>query len=123
MKKLFCLLLIVSSFAQAQANLVFRTDSVVPSQLQDLIIQTVQSQCIGIAQYSLMESKSFERIDRIDQGIIDRYYTTYINAQFYFDGQHSSTVIIEVNSLISAGFDPAGNEKVLSVSSHDIHCK
>ena len=95
--KWFFVLLILPMTAFAQLG-VFRDKTELPRELHERVYQKAL-ECGDIARHwSLQEKTTLVRKDRIDQGIIDYYYTTNFNVQHYFDGTHPITKTIVVKS-------------------------
>lgn len=121
MKKIFLLLGLFLSM-QAQANnsdSVFKKDSELPRNLQERVLAAVQSKCANlIMNYGLSEIATEVRIERIDQGVIDRFYTTTFFSRYLFDGTHPTTTYITVESA-EYSFSNGDNLEVTNISSPD----
>ena len=102
-----------SSFA-GQFKDSFLKKTIVPEALQDeLILASFQKfGCVD----SLYEIKTTKNEIRIDQGLIDTYYTSVFEARFIFDGQHPTSTYITVESFESS-FSNGKNTIVLDVQS------
>ena len=102
MKKFIALIVLAASMT-SQANTletVFKKETSIPKELQEKIFESLKTRCSDIiSAYGLREMKTEVRIDRVDQGITDRYYTTVFTSRYYFDGYHPTTTRIEVKSV------------------------
>lgn len=101
MKQLFFVITFALSLV-AQANTVetvFKKDSEIPVELQQKIIDYVTQNCKAIVElYGLSELQTEVRYDRVDQGILDTYFTTTLSARYHYDGMHPSVTRIVVES-------------------------
>lgn len=98
------LLLSLSAFAQPE----------MPIELQEKILKAIADRCERIT--NLQEVETVTRVDRIDQGQVDYYYTTYFTANWYFDGTHPINTTIKVESEDLAIYNPSISRlNVLSV--------
>ncbi|WPU63197.1 hypothetical protein [Peredibacter starrii] len=111
---LFALSLSVSALANT-IDFTFKKDSPISVELQQRLLKVLKERCPEMVQpYGLREVTTAVRIDRVDQGIIDRYYTTTFSARWYFDGYHPSTSYIEVES-VEYSFQNGDNLAVLKI--------
>ncbi len=115
MKKFLAVLGLTLSIT-AHANTVetvFDKDSKVPTDLQARILNYVNTKCSAvIANYGLNEVSTSVRLDRIDQGVVDQYFTTTFSSRYYFDGMHPTTIYFTVESAVYA-FQNGDNLEVL----------
>jgi hypothetical protein len=100
MKALFILTLaLVTTLVSANTvETVFQKDSELPVILQTQIIKQMTKDIPCLEAYSMSEVKTEVKIDRIDQGITDYYYTTTINFTYFWDRYHPSHGTITVKS-------------------------
>ncbi|WP_408096250.1 hypothetical protein ACJVC5_14520 [Peredibacter sp. HCB2-198] len=102
MKKLiaiFALSLSVSALANT-IDFTFKKDSPIPVALQERLLKVLKERCPEmVLTYNLREKSTEVRVDRVDQGVIDHYYTTTFSARWYSDGYHPSTSLITVESV------------------------
>lgn len=100
MKALFLLsLAFLTTFACANTvETVFPENSELPVILQTQIIKQMTKDIPCLEAYSMNEVKTEVKIDRIDQGITDYYYTTTINFTYFRDRYHPSHGSITVKS-------------------------
>lgn len=121
LKKLFVIIGIAFSIS-AQANTidtVFKKDSALPQELQKRVLQYVNTNCANLVSYSgLQELATDVREVKIDQGMVDQYFTTTFASSYRFDGQHSVRTYITVESAQYA-FSNGDNLAVLSIESND----
>lgn len=111
---LFALSLSVSALANTLET-VYKKDTQLPVALQERILKVLKERCPDMIQpYGLREKTTEVRVDRVDQGVIDRYYTTTFSARWYFDGYHPSTSYIEVKSA-EYSFQNGDNLSVLDI--------
>lgn len=102
--KLFLLLplLFVSNLAFANTvETVFRKNSPLPLALKTKILQAIEAQCpqtVDGSPVHIEEISTQVRVDRVDQGIRDVYFTTELRATFEFQF-HPITHSITVRSL------------------------
>lgn len=99
MKSLIALIAITGIYNMSFAsNYVFKSNSPVPVELQDKILAVAQAQCPKLNVNNLAEVETSTRVDIIDQGVRDYYYSTVLSYSFYFDGAHPITYRIGVES-------------------------
>lgn len=118
MKKLIALLaLVVSVYAQANTlDSVYKKDSPVPAELQKLILDSVNTRCADIiSAYGLREVTTTVKVDRVDQGIVDRYFTTVLSSRYPIDGYHYGLSNIEVKTVEYSSQNGYNSLEVLSV--------
>lgn len=100
--KNFIVLMALTLASVAQANRIdtaFKKDTAVPQELQKRILENVASRCGDIVDaFGLSEIKTSVRVVRVDQGIIDRYYTTTFSSRYIYD-YHPRTAIITVETV------------------------
>lgn len=117
--KFALLTFVLLSFA-AQAvtpDQVFRRDTQLPQELQQRVLNLALSCGDYVAHWSLQEKATTVRVDRIDQGIVDYYYTTELTVQYYFDGTHPATHSIFVESAqVEVNNPPSARWQVGDVS-------
>lgn len=117
MKKLIALLALVVSVS-AQANTldsVYKKDSPVTAELQKLILDTVNTRCADVVSaYGLREETSTVNVVRVDQGIIDRYFTTVLSSRYMVDGYHYGIATIEVKTVEYSSQNGYNSLEVLS---------
>lgn len=108
----------LSSFANTTES-VFKKDSQISKQLQARILETLNARCSNlITPYRLTEEATTVRVEKVDQGITDYYYTTVFSSRYYFDGMHPSYTEITVES-VEYDFQNGDNLSVSSVTSPD----
>lgn len=109
----------LSSFANTTES-VFKKDSQVPQDLQVRILETLKVKCANLLiNYGLTEVSTNVRVDKVDQGITDVYFTTEFSSRYYFDGMHPSYADITVES-VQYSYQNGDNLSVLKISSPDI---
>ena len=118
MKFILLALVFVSLAAQAVSpEQVFRRDSQLPKELQQRVLNQALTCGDYVAHWSLQEKATTVRVDRIDQGIVDYYYTTELTVQYYFDGTHPATHSIYVQSAqIEVNNPPSARWQIGGVS-------
>lgn len=98
----FIVLMALTLTSVAQANRIdtaFKKETAVPQELQKSILENLKTRCGDIVEaYGLTEIKTTVRIDRVDQGVIDRYYTTTFSSRYSYD-YHPRTATITVESV------------------------
>ncbi len=122
MKKMFLFFCFTLSIA-AQGNTintVFKNESQVPVELQKQILDFVNIRCGNlVSNYGLHELKTTIReYNRVDQGMVDAYFTTTLTSEYYFDKMHPSTTNITIESE-RYNFSSGDNFVVISASSSD----
>lgn len=121
MKKILVLVgFLVALSAQANTlDSVFKKDSAIPVELQQRILDAINTRCGRLVmQYGLQEQSTNVRVERIDQGVIDYYFSTTFSSRYNFDGTHPVTTYITVESA-QYSFSNGDNLEVSSVQSHD----
>ncbi len=89
----------VSTFANDLQS-VYKKDTVLPVRVQERVLETLKTQCPNLLiNWGLTEVITTLRVDKVDQGITDYYYTTSFSSRFYFDGMHPSYADITVESV------------------------
>ena len=97
----------------------FKRNSEVPVELKARILSALERNCSNlIAKDGLSEQETTVRIDQVDQGIRDHFYTTTFSSRYYFDGSHPITTTITVESA-QYDFVNGDNLEVISISSPD----
>jgi hypothetical protein len=116
----FALLGIVFLSFAAQAvtpDQVFRRDTQLPQELQQRVLNKALTCGAYVAHWSLQERATTVRVDRVDQGIVDFYYTTELTVQYYFDGTHPMSYSIFVESAqIEVNNPPSARWQIGDVS-------
>lgn len=77
---------------------VFLPNTQLPKELQARVHAMALSCGDYAHHWSLQEKQTTVRAERIDQGIVDYYYTTEFSLQYYFDGTHPISTAITVES-------------------------
>lgn len=118
MKFMLLALVFVSFAAQAVSpEQVFLRDSKLPKELQQAVLDQALTCGDYVAHWSLSEKSTAVRVDRIDQGIVDYYYTTELTVQYYFDGTHPETHSIYIESAqIEVNNPPSARWQIGDVS-------
>jgi len=108
MKKFAFALLIALSAATGANDLgsVYRADSALPQELKEDILSVLLESYPCIDDYGLFEAETTVFEDWIDQGVVDRYYTTKMNVRFTYD-YHPNTAKIVVESVLFSGSNPS----------------
>jgi hypothetical protein len=102
-------------------SVVFKSDSQVPTELQKRISSEVSKKCgPTYSNYTFTEKVTQVRLDRIDQGVTDKYFTTTLT-DGGLRGHPELTVSITVESA-EYSFTNGDNLEVISVSS-DYGCQ
>ena len=105
------------------SNQVFRTNSPVPAELQTRIIQAIEAKCPAVKNGYLSEELTTAKVQQIDQGIRDTYYSSQINYSYLFDGQHPITYSVDVESVDYDINNPAFDRyQVLKVTAEKSVC-
>jgi len=88
-----------SAYANTVAT-VFRRDSKLPEELKSRVLAAVEAQCAHVlTQFGLSESSTTVASERVDQGVIDYFYTTKLKSQgMDSDGYHPIWNRITVSS-------------------------
>lgn len=117
MKKLIVIAgLMLSIAAQAYSNNpVFKSDTVLPSELQERILNYVEARCVGVDVMSLVELDTQVRDEYIDQGQVDAYFTT----TFSVVGNESARIVVKSAEY---SFSNGDNLEVSSAESSDFYC-
>lgn len=107
---------VISSTAFANTvDSAFERESPIPVELRSRILQAIQSQCTDhISAYGLKETRTDVRMEKIDQGVVDYFYTTTFTSRYFFDGMHPVTTYITVESA-QFSFSNGDNLEVSSV--------
>jgi hypothetical protein len=110
---------IISFDANAQA--VFRHDSKLPSSLRSIVAAVINYNCRSQG-HALFERDTTVRIDDIDQGMRDYFYTTTLVVK---DNQRKDIGEVVVESFDIDMFNPTAGvtEGVSAISSDIISCK
>lgn len=88
----------LATFANS-VDTVFPASSPLPAELRARVLEAVQARCSrGLTFNTLRETSTREREERVDQGIIDYFYTTDLSTTYYFDGMHPVGATITVES-------------------------
>lgn len=102
----------------SQANTIesaFKSDSVVPKELQVRILESVTTQCGElVTQYGLSEIITKVREDKVDQGMVDYFYETTFKSRYYPDGMHPGSTYLTVESA-KYDIDNGDNLAILNV--------
>jgi hypothetical protein len=89
---------IVTSFANT-AESVYLKDSVLPQSLRHRVLDQIKIRCPDISvELGLKEISTRVHYEKIDQGVLDYFYTTTFLANYRFDGIHLSFAYITVES-------------------------
>lgn len=116
MKLLITFLFASFSFANT-VNSVFLTNSDLSNELKEEVIVAVEKSFPCVNSYGLKEVETTVRKDRVDQGIIDLYFTTTFKANITYD-YHPRTITVLVESVLWAGSNPSVDwTEVTNVSS------
>lgn len=102
----YLLALFALNSAANTVSSVYLSDSNLSSDLKEEIIHAVKSKFPCLNPYSLKEQSTIVVQDRIDQGIIDLYFTTTFKAQVTYD-YHPRTISIVVESVRWDGSNPS----------------
>lgn len=96
---IFFSLIFLNSFTSWGNSLesVFRKETHLPLILQEKILSRLQREITNLRPFSLKEVNTDLRVDRIDQGIRDLYYTTNFEMSINC-GLHPSTAYVTVES-------------------------
>ncbi len=101
MKSLFAFVLSFVAVSVAFANTVesvYKIDSMLPSQLKQLIITEVTRKCPdSITPYGLNEMQTVVQSGSFE-GEAYSFYTTQFDSRYYFDGMHPSHTVLTVYS-------------------------
>ena len=118
MKFMLLALVFVSLAAQAVSpEQVFLRDTQLPQELQQRVLDQALTCGDYVAHWSLSEKSTAVRVDRIDQGIVDTYYTTELTVMYYFDGTHPATYSIYIQSAqIEVNNPPSARWQIGEVS-------
>jgi hypothetical protein len=88
----------LASFANS-VETVFNASSALPAELQVRVLEAVKARCSrGLTFNTLRETSTRVRKERVDQGIVDYFYTTDLETTYYFDGMHPVGATITVES-------------------------
>lgn len=105
MKKLLIALISLTTMANTVSS-VYLENTNLSSDLKEEVILAVKEQFPCVNNFGLKEVETTVRRDRVDQGIIDLYYTTTFKANITYD-YHPRTISIVVNSIRWAGSNPS----------------
>jgi len=91
----------------------YKKDTIVPVNLQDEVAQAIYNRypCLS----NLLEVDSTERVDRVDQGVVDRYYTTVFTSLSTLD--HPSHVYVTVD-FAEYAFSNGKNTAILNLQTN-----
>lgn len=119
MRRNLAVTLTLLSIAAAAASPVFRADSQLPQELQTRVLAQIHEDCPKA--YELSELETTSRENRVDQGVIDVYYTTKILARWNYDGMHPDAVgeTITVESAEYAVSNPSVDRYEVKTPSSD----
>lgn len=107
---------------QAHASL-FLSNTTLPTELQQLIVNTIKKEVPCVALYSLKETETLVREERIDQGVVDYFFTTKITGQYYFDSYHPAAMDVVIETAEYDISNPAFQKyEVLSSNLSDFVC-
>lgn len=96
---IFFSLIVLNSFTSWGNSLesVFRKETHLPLILQEKILSRLQREITNLRPFSLKEINTDLRVDRVDQGIRDLYYTTNFEMSITC-GYHPSTAYVTIES-------------------------
>ncbi|MBY0516357.1 MAG: hypothetical protein K2P81_05585 [Bacteriovoracaceae bacterium] len=81
------------------ASSVFKSDTRLPLELQNKVLQAVYTCGDYTRSWSLQEENTSVSEIRVDQGVIDYRFETIFSVNYYFDGTHPMTKKIGVVSM------------------------
>lgn len=125
MKKITLVVSVLLLTLSSQAQIVFQNYSQLPTELQTYLQTSLTSRCLMLAQMQvqLTELKTSVRRDKVDQGVIDYYFTTTFVAHKIhnkYPSQYQGEVIVE-SALFS--ISNGENRDILSISpAHSLGC-
>jgi len=107
MKRMIIALLLVSGAVSANTvDSVYTTNSTLSSKLKAEVMEAVLKKFPCIDSFGLSEVQTSLKIDQVDQGVRDEYYTTTFNARFHYD-YHPNSAVVTVKSILWDGSNPA----------------
>ncbi len=118
MKSLFAglFMLLSISYAATAQSVQFKPNTELPLELRAKVSVAVSRQCPNLI--NLFENVTTVRVDKVDQGVIDYFYTTTINAEVAVDQFEYVPVLVVVNSAVYAHNNPtAGDNTVVEAVS------
>ncbi len=118
MKKIMALVILSTSIFANTIQSAYLQNSNLNPELQQEVIEAVRSFIPCLNAYGLTELNTTVEIDRVDQGVIDKFYATTFRANLTYD-YHPKQVIITVRSAHYAGSNPTVKwTEILEVSSN-----
>lgn len=99
MKALIVIAMVIgTSLANANTiQTVFKKDTKLPVILQEKILAKVQKELPCLDPYGLRETTTAVKIDRVDNGVIDYYYSTSMVVNYHYD-YHPRSATIKIDS-------------------------
>lgn len=124
MRAFFLLFILITTVCQANTvESVFEKDSELSEILKVKILDALKEKFPCLSPYSISEKKTLVRVDRIDQGIIDYYYTTTFSVNHVYD-YHPRTYTVTVESQDSDFWcENSCNMTVDKITAHNAICE
>ncbi len=126
MKFVFLSVALFSTMSFAQ-EVVFLQSNEMPEALKNKVSQALIAQCPAAFEISseMFEEETLVRVERIDQGVIDYYFTSTFTVTPQNDTAHRESYAILVNSSQMAGTNPTPDAygNVDKIESVDGLCK
>lgn len=121
------ILLLLVSVQAYSADVSFLNDNQMPGSLKQKVKAALIEQCAAALEIGniFFENKTVVVRDKVDQGVVDHYYTTEFLIASHDDLYHFDSYTIIVKSVQMAGFNPSPDDYGLveSITSADNLCK